>query len=148
MPALIRVGTRILLGHRTILPRVGPLQEAGISDKSNSTAEGVVLQVVIDTDLRSKIGSMARTEVGIPLLDRAILRPSMGLTNAVAFGDAPDLQIAGPDGPDLALLDQAAERLHGFFKGCCGIVAMGVIQIDSVCLQPAEALFALAFDLS
>jgi len=72
----------------------------------------------------------------------------MGLTDGVGFGDAPDLQIAGPDGTDLALLDQIVERLHGFFKRCCGIVAMGVVQIDSVRLQAAEALFALAFDLS
>ena len=63
------------------------------------------------------------------------LRPPMGLTNGIGFSDAPYLQIAGPDGADLALLDQPAERLHGFFKGCCSIVAMGVVQIDSVRLQ-------------
>ena len=71
----------------------------------------------------------------------------MDPADRVGFGDPPIPQVARAKRANLSRLDQAIKRLHRLLEGYIGIVAMGVVQVDSVPLQSPEALLALALDL-
>src|SRR5262249_35172114 len=88
-----------------------------------------------------------RTEIGVALVDGGILCPPVSFTNGVRLRNPPYPQVAGANGANLAGFDQAIERLHGFFEGSIRVIAMRIVQIDSVGLQSSLAFLALASDL-
>ena len=107
----------------------------------------IVLQIFTDEDLRSEIGAVARTQVGISLLYYRIPTPLMGFADRVGFRNAPQGKIAGADGSHFAGLDQTIKGFHGFFKRRVAIVTMRIVDVDPIRLQPFEALLAFALDL-
>src|ERR1700721_1215639 len=91
---------------------------------------------------------MARAQIGVPLLDNAVLRPPVSLGDRIGFRYAPYLQVAGSDGPNFAGADQAVERFHALFQGCLRVVAVGIIQVECIGSKPAQGLIALTLDFS
>src|ERR1700680_3526735 len=65
--------------------------------------------------------------------------PELG--DAEGFGDLPCLPVGAADVADLPLLHQGVESANRLFDRGHGIVAMDLVQVDMVGLQPAEAGF-------
>ena len=144
---LIGVGTRELGRHLTIRARVRSLQKNGIAYERNPIRPRIVFQIFTDEDLWSEIGAVARTQVGISLLHYRIAAPLMDPADRVRFRNAPYGKIAGADGPHFARLDQTIQGFHGFFERRVAIVAMRIVKVDPIRLQPFQALLAFALDL-
>src|ERR1700722_11675328 len=83
--------------------RVGPLQQHGITDQGNALKLRESLQLFVQKYLRTKIGAVARSKIGIALLDHGIRIPTVGPGYGVCLGDTPDREIAGTNRPDFPI---------------------------------------------
>src|SRR6185437_15543503 len=126
---------------------VGPLEQNRVADHREAVLATVVPQIIVDTNLRTEIGAVAGTQIGVALLEDRVLSQASALTDLIGLGYSPDTQITGANGSDLSRPDQPVERRHGLLERCFRVIPVCVIEIEPVGMQTTKTLITLAFDL-
>ena len=81
-------------------------------------------------------------------LDRVVARQTVLVAGPQCLGQPPCRIVGAADIAHLALLHQIVQRAHGLVDGRAGVIEVGLVEVDVVGVQPAQAVLHGCHDVA
>jgi hypothetical protein len=142
-PGLV-AGMVVALRRPLVRSGVGPLQQRRVRQQGQALRGGVVDQLLGDEVELPGIG--LRQQVAVLLLDAVVGGAAGGTRDRAGPRDPPGGVVAGAQQADRAALGQLRERLHSLLQGRGAVLDVGVVEVQPLHTELAQAGLGLLPD--